>query len=86
MRLRRVQMDLERVWIAQKRWKTDSSEQSANRQEQHSMRLTSILRLEMAFFADGLMRYAQVPAAPPTGCPNRLAGISSFHPVGCRRG
>jgi hypothetical protein len=71
LRLRRVQMDLERVWVAQKQWPRHPSAAAAAAkakaasslpaEDKTAVRLACLLRLEMSFFADGLLHYIQVP-------------------------
>jgi hypothetical protein len=65
-------MDLERVWVAQKQWKRlDHRPPSAQQakgaggkgpthEDKAAVRLACLLRLEMSFFADGLLHYIQV--------------------------
>ncbi|ELR19366.1 Spc97 / Spc98 family protein [Acanthamoeba castellanii str. Neff] len=67
LRLRRVQMDLERVWVAQKQWSRHPSAAAAAKakasslpaEDKTAVRLACLLRLEMSLFADGLLHYIQ---------------------------
>jgi len=78
LRLRRVQMDLERVWIQQKQWKARPQQ---SREDKIVERLSCLLRLEMAFFADSLMHYIQVRAADALFCLSHLLFTLSVQDV-----